>query len=314
MKYMHVPFQSDGLWCDGDLYLPDNVDKPPVTIFVHGLGYPRFAGLMPFMYPLLDAGIAVYAFDFRNITFSEGEPRNMIHPQEQVRDLQAAISHLRNFSAVDGERIGLCGISVSAGHVLIAAAEDHRLTAITCVIPCLDVKSYVLSRGVGFFLPLYLASMLDNISNRLGLSPIDLPMKLPVYLFAGCESPDFYPDYEISCKKAGRKSGHDVITLSLYQKATEKRIVWTNLFPARLIPNLLQFQPQKAVPNVKSPVLIVAARNDSVVPYSSVQSVAEKLSEVELISYAGDHFEMGRHLELREGVTDFFRRKFSENS
>ncbi|MCZ0862514.1 alpha/beta hydrolase [Methanocorpusculum vombati] len=313
MRYVHSPFQSDGLWCDGDLYLPDNVDKPPVLIFVHGLGYPRFAGLMPFICPLLTAGIAVYTFDFRNLTFSEGVLRNLIDPGEQVRDLHAAITHMRALPEVDGERIGLCGVSVSAGHTMITAAEDHQLAGIGCFIPCMDPKSYVLGRGVRFFLPLYLISLLDDISSHLGLSPICIPMKLPVYLFADCESPDFYPGYQIAWKRTGRKFGYDVLTLSLQQRATGKHIVWTNLFPARSILRVLQFQPQIAVPDVQCPALIIAARDDSIVPYASVQSMAERFPEAELVSYEGDHFELGNHKELKEVVVDFFFRKFSEN-
>lgn len=134
MKYLHSPFQSAGAWCDGDLYLPENIDKPPVIVLAHGLGYPRFVALMRIAMMYLETGFAVYLFDYRNFAFSEGVVRNLIDPAGQIQDLQSAVSHVRGLAEVDGSRIGLFGISFSAGGI---------------------------RRGPRFFVPLFCAGLLD---------------------------------------------------------------------------------------------------------------------------------------------------------
>lgn len=312
MRYLHSPFKSDGLLCDGDLFLPDDVDKPPVIIIAHGLGYPRFAGVMQFIHGFLEAGVAAYTFDFRNITFSQGEERNFIDPGQQIRDLKAAISHIRRLPEVDETRVGVCGISYSAGYVIAAGAEDDALKEVLCLIPCFNHRDFVIGKGPGFFVPLYFMSVLDTIGHKLGLKPILIPMKLPGYLFEGCESPYFYPGYSITRTGKGKKFGYEVSDLSIKQEATEREIVWTNLFPARLVFGIMRFDPLNFISKVTSPTLIVAAKKDSITPFESVKSVADKFLQVEVASYDGDHFDLGNRVEMIEVITGFIRKHFSK--
>ena len=88
-------FVSDGQSCRGDLYLPEG-DGPFLTVVMgHGFGLTKACGLEPFRDAFLQAGYAVFLFDYRHFGESEGMPRQLLMPNRQVADWQAALACVR---------------------------------------------------------------------------------------------------------------------------------------------------------------------------------------------------------------------------
>jgi len=52
-------FTSQGLRCDGDLYLPSNVEKPPIIIMAHGFGAEKWLRLPEYASFFASHGLAV---------------------------------------------------------------------------------------------------------------------------------------------------------------------------------------------------------------------------------------------------------------
>ena len=104
----------------------------------HGFAGDRTFGLESFAERFASEGIAVFVFDYRNFGDSDGEPRNLVDPFRHLADWKATIAHVRSLKTVDGNRIGLWGSSFSGGHVIMAAASDTTIRAISAQVPFVD--------------------------------------------------------------------------------------------------------------------------------------------------------------------------------
>jgi len=113
-----IEFDSDGETCVGTLYLPADIDTPPVVVMTPGLGMWRSFVLPAVAERFAAAGFAAFVFDFRHHGDSDGEPRGLADPQKQVADYEAAIEAMIDTDAVDSNRLVLWGYSFSGGHVL----------------------------------------------------------------------------------------------------------------------------------------------------------------------------------------------------
>jgi fermentation-respiration switch protein FrsA (DUF1100 family) len=134
----NVTFQSQGLRCAGWLYLPDNIPagrKVPAVVMADATCSVKEMVEGKYAETFAAAGIAALAFDFRFLGESEGEPRNSIIYYDQHEDLRNAITFLSDQPEIDGERIGIWGISNGGGHVLRVAAYDKRIKAAAAVVP-----------------------------------------------------------------------------------------------------------------------------------------------------------------------------------
>ena len=71
------------------------------------------------------------------------EIREVVDPLDQTTDLHNAIHWVHGEPQCDTKRIGLWGSSYSGGHVVYAAARDHRVKAIVSQVPGLDSRFVV---------------------------------------------------------------------------------------------------------------------------------------------------------------------------
>lgn len=135
-----INFDSCGVRCAADLYLPDpdRFQSPrPAVVIGHGFGVVKEA-LPPHAEYLVEAGYVVLAIDYRTFGSSEGEPRRQLFPLRQVEDFRNAISWLETRDdLVDPERIGIWGVSFGGGIVLYTAAVEQRIKVVVAQSPAL---------------------------------------------------------------------------------------------------------------------------------------------------------------------------------
>ncbi len=135
-----IHFDSGGVKCAADLYLPDAgayVYPRPGVVIGHGFSIIKSALVQQATY-LVNAGYVVMAIDYRTFGESEGEPRAQIWPLDQVEDFRNAITWLeQRTELVIPERIGIWGVSFGGGVVLYTAAIEPRVKVVVAQSPSL---------------------------------------------------------------------------------------------------------------------------------------------------------------------------------
>src|SRR6059036_471516 len=135
MVSKEVSFLSGGDTVRGDLYLPPGNGPFPAVVLAGGWCYVKELRQPRYAEAFVAKGIAALVFDYRRLGASDGTPRQRLDPWDQIEDYQNAITFLEERAKVDGDRIGVWGISYSGGHVLILGAVDPRVKAIVSNVP-----------------------------------------------------------------------------------------------------------------------------------------------------------------------------------
>lgn len=130
-----VTFYSDGLKLEGSFYFPEqwNDNKQYPTIIVNS-GYQGFNEFYPrlFSEKLTEKGYVCFGFDYRGFADSEGEKGRVVL-EEQVRDIQHAVSYVLTHQFVDRQKVGLVGWGMGACNVIHVAAKDKRINAVAAL-------------------------------------------------------------------------------------------------------------------------------------------------------------------------------------
>jgi alpha-beta hydrolase superfamily lysophospholipase len=147
----NVRFSSGNISLVGTLYLPRTGSPPwPAVVITHGAGeQTRDEGTY---YARLFArnGIAGLAYDKRGSGDSEGDVEIATY-QDLAIDALAAVDYLANHAKIDGERIGLWGVSEGGWVIPIAAADRPKIAFVIAVsataeTPAQQTKSEVQAR------------------------------------------------------------------------------------------------------------------------------------------------------------------------
>ncbi len=120
------------------LFLPEGEGPHPGITMSHGYAGTKYHGIEGFAEAFAEAGFAVLVHDHRNFGESGGEPRQDVHPWQQITDWRRAISYLQDRPEVDENRIGIWGTSFSGGHAIVLGATDRRLKAVVSQLPTID--------------------------------------------------------------------------------------------------------------------------------------------------------------------------------
>ncbi|UOZ07009.1 alpha/beta hydrolase [Amycolatopsis sp. WQ 127309] len=91
------------------------------------------------------AGFGVLCYDHRNFGNSEGTPRQEADPWLQTKDLRRAMTYLESRPDVDGERLGLWGLSYGGANALFVTSLDIRVRAVAGIAP--PVSGYAAARA-----------------------------------------------------------------------------------------------------------------------------------------------------------------------
>jgi dipeptidyl aminopeptidase/acylaminoacyl peptidase len=130
-----ITFASGGVACRAWLYTPAGPRPAPLIVMAHGLAGTRRCGLEPFAEKFAAAGFFVLVFDYRRLGDSGGSPRQLINIRSELEDWAAAVACARGLPGVDAARIALWGTSLSGGHVVVAAARDGGIAAVSAQCP-----------------------------------------------------------------------------------------------------------------------------------------------------------------------------------
>ena len=131
-----VTFFSEGCKLNGDLYVPDDLEaseRRAGVLLCHG-----YTGVKDLYLPdnaraLTLAGYVAMTFDYKGWGASEG-PRARLDPYGRVADAQAALTFLAMQAEVDGDRLGILGVSYGGGTVVWLAAIDQRVKCVVSVV------------------------------------------------------------------------------------------------------------------------------------------------------------------------------------
>lgn len=133
-----VTFDSDGNRLEALYYKPAGDGPFPCVVMAGGWCYVKELAQPTYAAALASQGIAALIFDYRNMGGSEGEPRQHIDPAQQLADYRNAIDWIETKPEIDGDRIGVWGISYSGGHVMVLGAIEPRVKALCGIVPVTD--------------------------------------------------------------------------------------------------------------------------------------------------------------------------------
>lgn len=286
MKTLKKDFSSRGIRCDGDLHLPDGIEKPPVVIMAHGMAALKNFGLSSYAERFIEKGLAVFLFDYRSFGKSDGQPRHIVNPFDHISDWRAAIKHVKNLKEVDGTRTALWGSSFSGAHVIACASEDHDIRAVVAQVPFVSGFSSISSKSISEIIKASFYGMIDALKSMLGLDPHYSPAVGYPGSFAALNTDECMPGY-----------------LSLVPEKTPE---WDNKMASRLFLLLPLYSVVKKASMVKAPTLVMAGKHDSLIPIEAVQNMASKLPHGELVVEDCNHFE--------PYTGDFFERFITKQS
>jgi pimeloyl-ACP methyl ester carboxylesterase len=262
---------SNGLKCSAWLYLPDGKEKPPVIIMAHGLSGQKDFGLQNYAEYFAGHGMAALVFDYRNFGDSQGEPRNLVNPWRQLQDWRSAISHVKNLDAVDGNRLALWGTSFSGGHVLVTAAKERGIKAIVAQVPFVDGMSSTMQFPVSYQVQGVVHGLRDLFNMIRGKAPHTVPAVGQPGAFALMNTPECMQGY-----------------YSLVPEDT----TWKNEVPARFTLMVSAYRPTMYARRITSPVFIMYAKKDSLIPYKAVERMGRKIPRAEVVGLDVGHFEI----------------------
>jgi pimeloyl-ACP methyl ester carboxylesterase len=287
-----VEFLSGGVTCRAWFYRAQiKVEKTPCIVLAHGFGGTRDAGLEPYAEHFCQAGFHVLLFDYRYFGASDGEPRQLLSVKAQLQDWQAAINYARKCEGVDSDRIGLWGTSFSGGHVVVVAAKDGRIAAVSSQGLLADgfavVDNIVKRHGVKQLLQLTVCGLYDQLRAWLQMSPFRLRVASVGDQLCFLNIPDEYDDY-----------------LAILPENFTYEVC------ARIALTLGLYRPIKFAPQVKCPVMLLICTHDSLAPAAPAFELGRRLGgPVNVVSAPEGHFEIYRGDAFERYVvrqTEFF--------
>lgn len=264
----------------GQLYTPDRPADAPVVVLAPGAGLSWRPTLAATAERLAERGYAVLAFDHHE--FGTTGDRQLLSPAGQRADLDDAIETARAAPEVDGDRLAVWGMDLSAGTALAAATETNSVTAVLARFP-VSTGTTLLPGWVRPRLRGLAAGALDyplSALGRLRNTPVDRRGKrVPLFGDAGEVA-------AIAAEDAARDT-----TEALGRDA--------GTTPARSLVKLQRHDLSDQIEEVHCPTLFVAGQRDTVAPPESVATLSESVADATLVRVPFGHYEplSGRECE-----------------
>jgi len=269
-----VTFESEGVRCEADLYLPRDGEPPwPTVVLAHVFGAERTWGLSRFAERFARAGLAALVFDYRHLGDSDGTPRRLIDPDRQQDDWAAALEYVRSLDEVDEERVALWGSSFSGGHALEVARQDPAVRAVVAQVPFVDGRATVAhqtsDRSTRSRMGMMARAVADRALAVVGLGPVCVPMVSEPGEGGLVDSP-------------GAETGF----LALVPDGEEP----VNSTPARIVLDLPFYRPGRRADEVDVPVHVVVAEEDRLLPRGPTERAIDRLADPSVHRVSTGHF------------------------
>lgn len=288
-----VSFRSHGLHCAAWWY-PPLAGRAPAIVMSHGLTAVKEMYLDRFAAAFQKAGFAVLVFDYRFLGASEGTPRGRIVPHEQHDDIRAALTWVSARAEVDPDRIGLWGTSFSGGHALFVGALDPRVKAVVAQVPAIAILDSLIAlngrEGAAVLLSL---CQQDHAAREAGQGGMALPAVAPEGQPCVMPAQDAFRWFNEAARTVA-PSWRNEMTVESLARAAE-------YIPSAFI--------QLIAPK---PLLIQAARNDSLIPFEHVRRAFERAGEPKRLDvFEAGHFDLyteePHHSRAVAGAAAWFR-------
>ena len=178
--------------------------------------------------------------------------------------------HARELDAVDGARLALWGTSLAGGHVLVTAARLPGIAAVVAQVPHVDglasalrYPPHLLPGATGW-------ALRDLAAAALGREPVRVPIisRTGVRCLA---APDCYDGY---------------------RRLIPPGAVWQETVPARILLAILTYRPIHVLRRIQAPVLIVAAEQDSLIPFAATRRTAARIARCQFEALPISHFDL----------------------
>jgi uncharacterized protein len=271
--------------CRGWLSLPSGPGPFPLVVMAHGFGGTREMKLTPYAERFVAAGFGTLLFDYRRFGASDGEPRNLMVPRDEVEDWLAALAFARTLPEVDHARIALWGTSFAGGLVLRAAAADGAVAATVSQCPLLDGRAAAveLARYAGALAMLRVSAhgLYDLLRAAVGASPHYMPIVGRPGAVAAMTSADAWDGYT-------RLAPPD----------------FRNEVSARTGLYVTGFRPITVVAGVRCPALLQICERDTVAPIAAVERAAALMPKAEVVRYPVGHFDVYVGADFERSVSD----------
>lgn len=273
-----VFFDSAGVCCAADLYLPEEAAGPvPCVVMGHGGSGTKRLGLPAYAEKFARGGVAAFVFDYRGFGASGGQPRQVIDVAAQREDYQAAIDHVHGLQEIDPRRVAVWGTSLSGGHVLSVAAADPGIAAVVSQVPMIDgmhrgrtsrqrLNWEITARTLQFTL----AAIRDVLRARRGEPPHLVPVVAPPGQVAVFTEPDARKTFEAL---GGEASG------------------WRNELAPRFVFALPKYVPGTAE-RLSMPLLMCLADHDLQASSAFAARVAARAPHADIRHYPLSHFDV----------------------
>ncbi|MFC9690052.1 alpha/beta hydrolase [Kribbella sp. NPDC056951] len=230
-----------------------------------------------------EAGIAVVAFDFRNLGESGGEPRQLVSQRRYAVDVDAAIEFARSRPEVDPARLAVWGTSFGASHALAAAARHPDLAAAVVQCPVLSGRAVVLRAGAR-----HLARMTGPIVADLFRAMLRLPRRYVPLVGR--------PGEKAFVNQPGALEG--------WQSVTPPGSEFDNRITAASGLGMLFYNAAAQASDVRCPLLVAACDRENLIAPEIAEKVVAEAPRAELKHYDADHFTVYHPPVVEQVVAD----------
>ena len=269
-----IEFDADGTTLRGWLYTPETGSAPyPTIVMAHGFSGVKEMGLDDYAEVFAEAGLAVIAYDNRNLGASDGEPRFEIDPNAQMRDYGHAITYAASQSVVDEIRVGVWGTSYTGGLVLIAAAIDRRVRCVVSQVPYLH--------GL---------ETMEQVTPLEGIKHVYRMIDEERTSRAAGNPPNYIPVYTDDPSKPETSAAR--LTAAFFDTFVAKGVAWENRFTIRSLELRLEYDAVSFIDRVSpTPLLMIVATDDNITPTAiALRAYERALAPKKLVMIEGHHY------------------------
>jgi pimeloyl-ACP methyl ester carboxylesterase len=263
------------------VYRPEGAGPHPAIVMAHGFAAVKAGGLAPFAGRFCREGFTAIAFDYRHWGGSDGQPRDEVSVPGQREDYRAVIDWAVADPATDERQVFVWGTSFSGLHAVELAATDGRLRGAIAQNPLVDGLAGTRTAPPSRLLRLLAIGLLDRLGSLLGRPPRYIPAGVAPGEFGAIANEQAFGGLQIIRPKDGTE--------------------WHNRVAARSILGIAAHRPVRKAADIRCPILLVVAENDTIAPAGPALRVAERAPKGELIRSHGGHY------DVYEGGEDFDR-------